>query len=138
MYAGIDDLWTIYLGVAVSSLFVAVQNPAYKASVTDLLDAESYSKASGLIQLAESSRYLISPIIAGSLLSFWNIKNILIIDTLTFLVAIAAVFWVRKDLSTGKADANDKNKQSFRSDLTEGFRYTFSRKGLLWFYTSQL
>ena len=61
LYAGIDDLWTIYLGVAVSSLFVAVQNPAYKASVTDLLDAESYSKASGLMQLAESSRYLISP-----------------------------------------------------------------------------
>jgi len=132
MYAGAEDLWIIYLGVAVSSLFVAVQNPAYKASVTDLLDAESYSKASGLMQLAESSRFLISPIIAGFLLGFLDIRNILIIDILTFLVAIAAVFWVRKDLNAGKRVENEKNKQSFRSDLTEGFRYTFSRKGLLW------
>jgi len=132
MYAGAEDLWIIYLGVAVSSLFVAVQNPAYKASVTDLLDPESYSKASGLMQLAESSRYFIAPIIAGFLLGFWDIKNILIVDILTFLVAIGAVFWIKKDLNTGKHVENDKNKQNFRSDLTEGFRYTFSLKGLLW------
>jgi len=109
-----------------------VQNPAYKASVTDLLDPESYSKASGLMQLAESSRYFIAPIIAGFLLGFWDIKNILIVDILTFLVAIGAVFWIKKDLNTGKHVENDKNKQNFRSDLTEGFRYTFSLKGLLW------
>jgi MFS transporter, DHA3 family, macrolide efflux protein len=129
MYLNICNLWLIYIGVSISSVFVALQNPAYKASVTDLLDTELYSKASGLMQLAESSRYLISPIIAGILLGFWDIKNVLIIDILTFFVAISAVFFIKKNISNRTAGNESK---SFRSDLTEGFKYTFKRRGLLW------
>jgi DHA3 family macrolide efflux protein-like MFS transporter len=43
-----DKQWPIYLGVAMSSLCVALHSPAFKASVTDLLDEKAYSKASGL------------------------------------------------------------------------------------------
>jgi len=42
---GMDSMWVIYSGVAVSSIFVAIQNPAYKASITDLLDEDSYSNS---------------------------------------------------------------------------------------------
>ena len=42
LFASIHEMWVIYLGVAASSVFVALQNPAYKASVTDLLDEETY------------------------------------------------------------------------------------------------
>ncbi|MDD5361645.1 MAG: MFS transporter [Ignavibacteria bacterium] len=129
MYSGIDDLWVIYTGVAFSAIFVALQNPAYRASVTDLLDEGAYSRASGLMQMAESSRFLISPIVAGILLSFWNIKNILIIDIFTFITAIAAVFFIRKNLTKSKTNTAH---QSFFSDLAEGFKYTFAHKGLFW------
>ena len=68
-----DKQWPIYLGVAMSSLCVALHSPAFKASVTDLLDEKAYSKASGLIQLAEASRYLVSPVIAGFLLTQFSL-----------------------------------------------------------------
>ena len=38
MFMGIKNLWVIYFGSIISSIFVALQNPAYKASVTDLVD----------------------------------------------------------------------------------------------------
>ena len=80
MLLGMNDLWVIYLGTVISSIFVAFQNPAYKASVTDLVDKAFYSKASALMQLAESAKFLISPIVAGYLLKIMDIKGIIFID----------------------------------------------------------
>ena len=125
---GITDLWEIYLGITLGSIFVALQNPAYKASVTDLVDKTFYSKASGLMQLAESSRYLISPIVAGILIKFLDIKLILIIDFLTFLIAIVTVFWIKKDLPKHKSD---NVQQYFIADFISGFQYIYKNNGLL-------
>lgn len=127
--AGNHEMWVIYAGVAASSVFVALQNPAYKASVTDLLNEDGYSKASGLMQLSESSRFLISPVIAGFLLHFMQIEQILIIDIATFLIAVSAAFVVKKKI---RAEKVISTSESFFSDLVGGFRYTFSHKGLVW------
>jgi MFS family permease len=129
MLIGVKNLWVIYLGTIISSIFVAFQNPAYKASVTDLVDKEFYSKASGLMQLAESSRYLFSPIIAGFLLKIMNIQTVLMIDALTFLFAILTVFWVK--ISVSEKRKNNEQKKFFH-DLMDGFNYLCKNKGILW------
>lgn len=131
MSYGVDELWTIYVGVAVSSLAYALQHPAYKSTITDLLDADSYSRASGLVQLAESSKFLISPVLAGLLLGFWDVKNILLIDVITFLLAIGAVFFIKKNISPKPSN----NEDGFFKELSEGFRYTFNQNGLMWLLT---
>jgi MFS family permease len=92
MYTQKFELWHIYLGVTMSSLFNSVQIPAYKAIVTDLVDEKSYSKASGLIQFAGSAQYLVSPILAGVLVKFFDIKIILIIDIATFLLPLCRIY----------------------------------------------
>ncbi|MCL6592236.1 MAG: MFS transporter, partial [Firmicutes bacterium] len=109
MMTGNTELWPIYLGVTVSSVFVALQSPAYKASVTDLLTEDEFSKASGLVQLAESSKYLFSPIIAGFLFSVTGIQPILIIDISTFIVAILAVLFVKKELQLIHKDSENQH-----------------------------
>lgn len=108
-FAGIHEMWVIYLGIAASSVFIALQNPAYKASVTDLLNEETYSKASGLMQLSESSRFLISPIIAGFLLHFMNIEQILMVDIATFMIAVIAVFGVKRKIKREYIITNKKH-----------------------------
>lgn len=127
-FSGMNEMWIIYAGVALSSVFVAMQNPAYKASVTDLLDEENYAKASGLVQLTESAKYLVSPIIAGFLMHCMKIEYILIIDIATFLLAILTVFGVKMAIPKPSVD---KPKESFWSEFTEGFRYTFARQELV-------
>lgn len=127
MYLGIKNLWVIYLGTIISSIFVAFQNPAYKASVTDLVAQEFYSKASGLMQLAESARYLISPIIAGVLFTIMDIKSILIIDVFSFLIAVLTVFWMREHHKETKQALSN---QHFLMDLLDGFNYLFKNRGI--------
>lgn len=126
--AGNHELWVIYLGVALSSVFTALQNPAYKASVTDLVDESAFSKASGLMQLAESSRFLISPVIAGFLILAFPIEKILIIDIATFLIAVAAVFAVKKKINNTKAS----QEENIFEGIKAGFRYIFAKKNLVW------
>lgn len=96
MLKGNIELWQIYLGIATSSIFSAFQEPAYKALVTDLLPESQYAKASGLMQLASSAQYLISPFLAGILLSIIDIKFVFLIDIITLLIASSIVIWIRK------------------------------------------
>lgn len=129
MFAGSSSMGVIYTGVAISSFFLALQNPAYKASVTDLVHEDNYGKASGLMQLAESSRYLIAPILAGFLIQMWKIEYVLILDVMTFVIAVFAVFAMKKETVTHE---QEKTFSDFYKKLADGFRYTFSHPKLLW------
>ncbi len=128
MFIGIKNLWVIYLGTIISSIFVALQNPAYKASVTDLINKDFYSKASGLLQLAESSKYLISPIISGFLLRIMDVKEILIVDAVSFLIAIFPVCLIKKNYTERKQTVT---AQHFVDDFMDGFRYLLTKKEIL-------
>lgn len=48
MLQGDAQLWQICVGVTISSVFASLLDPAYKATVTDLLTEEQYTKANGL------------------------------------------------------------------------------------------
>jgi MFS family permease len=50
MLYGEVQLWQICIGVTMSSVFSSLLEPAYKATITDLLIKEQYTRASGLIQ----------------------------------------------------------------------------------------
>ena len=127
-YQGNIDLWKIYLGVFISSIFLALQSPAYKASITDLLTEEQFAKASGLVQLASSAQYLVSPIVAGFLLSMTSIENILILDILTFIFAALAVVAIKKEASKSHSDSPHL---SLFKDLKEGWEVIVCNQGVL-------
>jgi MFS transporter, DHA3 family, macrolide efflux protein len=116
------------LGVAISSLFAAFQSPAFKASVTEMLDEKAYAKAGGLIQLTEAAQYLLAPFVAAFLLTKFSILIILAIDMLTFMAAALSVILVSKDAGRGGEKSTTK---SFKKDLTEGMRYLAGNKTVL-------
>lgn len=115
-----DKQWPIYLGIAMSSMGVALHSPAFKASVTDLLDEKAYLKASGLIQLAEASRYLVSPVIAGFLLTQFSLPLVLVIDLMTFVVGAMTVILIR-NMTIQHCYAG--KKEGFWKDFIDGIRY---------------
>ena len=123
------QLWQIDLGVAITSTFVAVHAPAYKASVSDLLPPDDYAKASGLVQLAGSAQFLLSPLIAGILMGFLNIRYILLIDIATYLFANLTVLVVRRRMAPF---ASVETASRFIDDLREGFHSTIADQGIRW------
>lgn len=127
MLGGGAKLWQICLGVFISSTFSALLEPSYRATVTDLLTKEEYSKASGLVSLAGSARYLISPILAGALLAVSSIKLLLIIDICTFFPTVFAAALVRKEIAVKPME----RKPPFGQSLRQGWNAITDRRGIL-------
>lgn len=127
MLNGGASFYQICIGVTISSVFTSLLEPSYRATVTDLLTPEEFSKASGLVQAASSARYLISPIIAGFLLSFSNITLILILDICTFFVTFATTFIVKKGLISKKTSS----ATSFIDEFKCGWVAISKNKGIL-------
>lgn len=127
MLRGDAALWQICIGVFVSSTFSALLEPSYRATVTDLLTKEEYSKASGMVSLAGSARYLISPILAGALLAVSDIKLLLILDICTFFPTVFAAAFVRKKI----AAKTSEEKESFGKSLRQGWSTIAGNRGIL-------
>lgn len=117
----------VLIGVTICSVFVALLEPAYKATVTDLLSEEEYAKASGLVQIAGASKYLISPFIAGLILYVTDIRAILIIDAATFFVTVLVIASVRKSIQAVKPNKDNFN---FIREFREGLKSITSDKGV--------
>ncbi len=127
MLRGESHLWQIYVGVTISSVFSSLLEPAYKATVTDLLTEEQYTKASGFVQVAGSAKYLISPVIAGFLLTVSDIKLLLVIDICTFFVTVASTLAVRSGLASKKYE----QAQSLIREFKEGWSAVSGNRGVL-------
>jgi len=117
----------ILIGVTVNAVFVSLLDPAYKATITDLLSEEEYAKASGLVQLAGNAKYLISPALAGLILGFTDIRIILIIDIMTIFVTVFAVASVRKSIPKVRARNGSFN---IIGELKEGIQVLARNKGV--------
>ena len=127
MLRGEVSLVQICIGVFISSVFSALLEPAYKATVSDLLTPEEYSKASGLVSLAGSARYLVSPVIAGILLSVSDVKLLLVIDICTFFLTVISTFVVKKGLKESKVS----EQVSFKESLKTGWNAICKKRGVL-------
>ena len=106
MLNGGASLVQICIGITISSMFSALLEPAFRATISDLLTKEEFSRASGLVSLAGSARYLFSPILAGFLLTVSDVKLLLVIDICTFFLTVVSAAVVRK--SIGKKEAETK------------------------------
>lgn len=126
MLRGQADLTQICVGVFVSAVFSSLLEPSYRATVTDLLTREEYSKASGLVSLAGSARYLISPVLAGILLTVSDIRLLLVIDICTFFVTVTSTAVVKKGLVSKPAE----ERETFAESMRQGWEAVHSRKGV--------
>lgn len=125
---GTGYLFQICTGITLCSIFSSLLDPSYRATITDLLTKDEYVKASSLIQIANSSKFLISPIIAGPLFALFNIKVLLIVDIMTFILAALTTFAVRKTLSIRNYT---EEITSFVAEFKNGWKAISCNTGIL-------
>ena len=126
MMRGGASLTQICIGITISAIFSALLEPSYRATITDLLTKEEFSKANGLVSLAGSARYLFSPVIAGFLLAVSDVKLLLLIDACTFFLTVISAAVVRKSITANKKKAEGSLADSFK----EGWQVISKRKGI--------
>ncbi|BAL80823.1 MFS transporter [Caldisericum exile] len=117
----------LYIASFVSGAFNTFQWPAYSVTISSMLSKEEYGRANGLFSLTESAPALISPIASGFLYSIIGLHGIMLIDIITFIIAISMVFLVE----IPQVHIEEK-RESILRDAVFGFRYIFYKRSLLY------
>ena len=123
------EVWHLYITGAVTGFFGAFQFPAYSATVTLLASKEQYGRASGLLSMAQFGSNIVSPIIAALALPIIGIGGVLLIDIITFCIALFTLLFVifpRPMVS----EVGVTSRGSLWIESLFGFRYIRARPSL--------
>lgn len=124
------QIWHLYLSAAIAGTFQTFQWPAFSAAITMMLPKEQYARANGMMELAGSASGIFAPVLAGAMLGFIDLAGILIIDIVTFVVAVGALLFVHIPQPETSA-AGREAQGSIWKELVYGFHYIFKRPSLL-------
>lgn len=123
------QVWHIYITTGIASIFSCFQLPSYQSIVSLIVPKEQLGRANGMIQLADSSTTIIAPVVAGLLLHIGGLLSVLVIDLITFLVAVVTLAFARIPELVRKAEGK-LSSNKFIVEIKEGWNYISERKGL--------
>ena len=124
------QIWHFYFINGLIGLGSAFQWPAYSAAITTMVPKEQYGRANGMMSFVQAGPGIIAPIMAGALLPPIGLVGILMIDMVTFLIAIGVLVLVQVPPPVQTVEGL-AGRGSFWKEATFGFRYIFKRPSLL-------
>ncbi len=123
------EVWHIYVAAAVNSALRAFQRPAFSASITLLVPKKNLARASGMVDTTHAISDIGAPAMAGILIMTIQLWGVLVVDFLTFLVALFTLLMVRIPKPEATTEGQ-KGKGSFLQETAYGWRYVRARPGL--------
>jgi MFS family permease len=115
---------------AFSSVFQAFQWPAYQAAITLLVPKNRYQRASGMVQMADGISQVAAPLIAAAVIVWWDVLGLIMIDVVTFIIAVVTLMVVRFPRAP-RSDVGASASGTLWSESLFGFRYLVHRRGLM-------
>jgi DHA3 family macrolide efflux protein-like MFS transporter len=124
------EVWHLFVTNAVSGAFQTFQWPAYSAAITLMLPKEQYARASAMLELAGSGSQIFAPMLAGALLAPLGLVGILIIDIVTFVVAIGTLLIIHIPELERRTEGPGASSNLLQESVY-GFDYIIRRPSLL-------
>ncbi|HET9899075.1 MAG TPA: MFS transporter [Streptosporangiaceae bacterium] len=124
-------VWQIYIAVGLLAIFSALRDPAYNASVSQLVPKKQLGRASGLVQTAENIGEVLPPLVAGALLVAFGLSGVLIFDIISYFFGCAGLAAVRFPRLERSQAGDHAGQSSMWRDIAEGWNYIVKRRGLL-------
>ena len=84
------QVWHLVIAAVIGGIGTAIQMPAAQAAIPALVSADQLDRANGLAQIGPAGGIVAAPVIATMLVAQWGITAVLIVDVVTFAVAVAA------------------------------------------------
>ena len=130
MWRGSLEIWHLYILMAFSSAFESFQFPAYSSAITMLVEKKHFARTSAMLSLAEEGSRVLAPILAAGLIVVIKLEGIILIDIVSFAVAIITLILVPipqpQQSETGK-----KAQGGLLKEAGYGFRFIFANPSLL-------
>jgi MFS family permease len=127
--AGVLAPWHLYLTSIVFGVGTAFQWPAYAAAISTLVPKQQLGRANGFVSLVDTGASALAPALAGVLLPAIGLTAILVIDVLTFFVAVGALLFVHVPQPPRVTDTGQP-RASILGDAAFGFRHILARSDL--------
>lgn len=124
------EVWHVFVATAVSATFTTFQWPAYSATTTLLVPKEQLGRAGGMVQIGEAVSQLIAPAAAGGLFITTGLQGVVMIDFVTYLIAVGTLLLVRFPQPETTKEG-EESKGSLLSEAVYGWKYIAARSGLL-------
>ncbi len=129
MLSGVEDLWLIFLIMAVRSIGAGVQMPAISALVPQIVPTDKLLTVNGINSSISSSLQLLAPVAAAAVYSTISLSAILFIDVVTAVIGLSLLATVAVPTL---ARVGNEDKPSYFADLKEGMAYIFSNQLVRW------
>jgi MFS transporter, DHA3 family, macrolide efflux protein len=130
LLTGQMEVWTVYLISFFGSVFASFQGPAYTASIVMLVPKDQLTRANSMVQMGQAIGDILTPLLAGILFTTVGMQGIIIIDVVTYFLAITTLIIVhipQPERQTGEQEG----KLSVVDDVVFGWRYLAERRGLM-------
>jgi DHA3 family macrolide efflux protein-like MFS transporter len=129
MLSGVDDLWLVFLVMAVRSVGAGIQMPAISALIPQIVPTDKLMRVNGINSSVQSSLLIIGPVAAAGIYSTFSLAAILFVDVVTAVIGLSLLTTIA--VPTLSRAASD-DKPSYFTDLREGLEYIFSHDLVRW------
>jgi len=129
MLSGVDDLWLVFLVMAVRSVGAGIQMPAISALIPQIVPTDKLMRVNGINSSVQSSLLIIGPVAAAGFYSTVSLAAILFVDVVTAVIGLTLLATIAVP-TLSRAASNDK--PSYFTDLKEGLNYIFSHDLVRW------
>lgn len=124
-------VWHVYPIVVASSVIAALEIPAFLALAPQLVPKKHLGRINGMRVSAIATCGVLAPAVAGYLLLAIGIHGIVLIDLLSFVPVMLALWFVRIPAVRPPEEAAGASKRSLWAESGDGWRYIAARPGLL-------
>ncbi|MEM8531080.1 MAG: MFS transporter [Chloroflexota bacterium] len=125
--SGEFQLWHLYLVSFLQGTLGTFQRPAMEASVTMLVPDNHRDRANAIRQITGPTAGMIAPVVTGLIYASVGVIGVMLIDLLTFVVAVTTVYLVR--IPQPRSKTPDR-QPSIWHEAWSGFQYVWSRRVL--------
>jgi DHA3 family macrolide efflux protein-like MFS transporter len=129
MLSGVDDLWLIFLVMAVRSIGAGVQMPAVSAMIPQIVPSDKLMQINGINSTIQSIMGLVAPVVAAAVYASFSIVSIFFVDVFTAIIGVGMLALIKvPSLDRVKSD----EKPSYFADLKDGLNYIFTHDLVRW------
>lgn len=126
MMSGYQELWLIYLTLAIRSTGAGIQQPAVAALIPQLVPTDQLLRVNGIFQSISSAMMLIAPAAAAAIYASMSIVAIFWVDVATAIIGIGLLLLISVPTIRTVVDTG------YFTDLSKGVRYTFTHGFVRW------
>ena len=129
MLSGVDDLWLIFLVMAVRSIGAGVQMPAVSAMIPQIVPSDKLMQINGINSTIQSIMGLVAPVVAAAVYANFSIVSIFFVDVVTAVIGVGLLVSISVP---SLARVLSDEKPSYFADLKDGLNYIFTHDLVRW------